>query len=277
MEYIELDIKLYQSEKFRDILFAQLHEIKFESCSYDENGMKAYIPAKLFDYDTVEKILSEFSSLTNLSFIINRLTQKNWNLEWEHNYSPVFINDRCVIRAHFHDSFDNIEYEIVITPKMSFGTGHHATTSLMIDEMFQLELQGKSVLDVGTGTGVLAILASKFGAKDIVGVDIDEWAFKNAQENAVLNDISNIDFVHGDVGSISNRGVDFVLANINRNIILKDIKNYVSVMKKNASLLLSGFLEEDISIVLQKASQFGLELITKKNKNKWQMLHLVRD
>ena len=276
MEYIELDIKLYQSEKFADILFAQLHEIQFESCSHDKNGIKAYIPAKLFDSDAVEKVLSEFSSLTNLSFIINRIKQKNWNSEWEHSYSPVFINDRCVIRANFHDSFDNMQYEIVINPKMSFGTGHHETTSLMMNEMFKLEFQGKSVLDIGTGTGILAILASKLGAKDLVGVDIDEWAFKNAQENAVLNNISNIDFIYGDVGAFNNSGVDFVFANIHRNIILKDIKDYVSVMKKNARLLLSGLLEKDVSIVLEKASQFGLELITQKNKNKWQMLHLLR-
>ncbi len=276
MEYIELDIKLYQSEKFADILFAQLHEIQFESCSHDEHGLKAYIPAKLFNQDAVEKVLSEFSLLTNLSFIINRITQKNWNLEWEQNYSPVFINNRCVIRAHFHDAFDNIDYEIIITPKMSFGTGHHETTSLMMNEMFQLAFQGKSVLDIGTGTGVLAILASKLGAKDLVGVDIDEWAFKNAQENAVLNDISNIHFINGDVGAIGTSGVDFILANINRNIILNDITHYISVMKKNARILLSGFLEEDIPIVLEKTSQLGLELITQKNKNKWQMLHLER-
>ena len=277
MEYIELDIILHQSEKYADILFAKLHEIQFESCSQDEHGIKAYIPARLFDQEAVDNVLSEFLLLTNLTFKISGIIEKNWNSEWEQNYSPVFINDRCVIRAHFHDSFDDMQYEIIITPKMSFGTGHHETTSLMINEMFQLEFQEKSVLDIGTGTGVLSILASKLGAKDLLGIDLDEWAFKNSLENAVLNNVSNINFIHGDVSSIKQSEADIVLANINRNVILNDIKNYISIMRKNARILLSGFLQEDIPVVLEKTSQFGLELITQKNKNKWQMLHLKKN
>tara|TARA_B100001250_G_scaffold181543_1_gene156224 strand:- start:14675 stop:15508 length:834 start_codon:yes stop_codon:yes gene_type:complete len=277
MEYIELDIILHQSEKYADILFAKLHEIQFESCSQDEHGIKAYIPARLFDQEAVDNVLSEFLLLTNLTFKISGIIEKNWNSEWEQNYSPVFINDRCVIRAHFHDSFDDMEHEIIITPKMSFGTGHHETTSLMINEMFQLEFQEKSVLDIGTGTGVLSILASKLGAKYLLGIDLDEWAFKNSLENAVLNNVSNINFIHGDVSSIKQSEADIVLANINRNVILNDIKNYISIMRKNARILLSGFLQEDIPVVLEKTSQFGLELITQKNKNKWQMLHLKKN
>lgn len=276
MEYIELDIILHQCEKYVDILFAKLHDIQFESCSQDEHGIKAYIPAKLFDQEAVDNVLSEVLLLTNLTFTISRITQKNWNSEWEQNYSPVFINDRCVIRAHFHKSFDDMQYEIIITPKMSFGTGHHETTSLMINEMFQLEFQEKSVLDIGTGTGVLSILASKLGAKDLLGIDLDEWAFKNSLENAELNNVSNINFIHGDVSSIKRSEVDIILANINRNVILNDIKNYISIMRKNARILLSGFLHEDIPVVLEKTSKFGLELITQKNKNKWQMLHLKK-
>ena len=159
---------------------------------------------------------------------------------------------------------------------MAFGTGHHETTSLMMNEMFDLDLKGKSVLDMGSGTGVLAILASKLGARDLVGIDFDEWAFENAKENAELNDVLNIHFIHGHANAISNEKYDVILANINRNIILNDIEIYVGAMRNAATILLSGFLEEDIPLILQKTEQLGLELVVSKNKNKWQMLHLKR-
>ena len=159
---------------------------------------------------------------------------------------------------------------------MSFGTGHHETTSLMMNQMFALDFKGKSVLDMGSGTGILAILASKLGAKDLVGIDFDEWAFINAQENAELNNISNIQFVHGDATAVGNAKYGVILANINRNIILNDIEIYVGAMDDSAEILLSGFLKEDISLILEKTKQLGLKLVVSKNKNKWQMLHLKR-
>lgn len=276
MDYTEIDIRLQDINPFAEILVARLDEIKFEAYSEDENGLKAYIKTQLLDKESFEDVISEVSQLTELSFKISQVKKENWNLEWERNYSPVFINKDCVVRAHFHKPIADVEHEIIITPKMSFGTGHHETTSLMMNGMFDLDFKEKSVLDVGTGTGVLAILASKLGAKNVVGIDCDKWAFENANENSVLNSISNIQFLHGNVNVIGNRTYNILLVNINRNIILNDIKIYVAAMREYAEILLSGFLEEDTSLILQTVKQLGFELIILKNKGKWQMLHLKR-
>ena len=276
MQYTEFDIRLNEVNPYADILVARLNEIEFESYSEVEGGIRAYVQTKLLDTDAAKEILSEISKLTKVSFTINKVEQKNWNAQWESNYSPVVINDSCVIRAHFHNNFPALKYEIIITPKMSFGTGHHQTTLLMVNEMFNLDLKGKLVLDMGSGTGVLAILASKLGARHLIAIDSDEWAFKNAKENSQLNNISNINFIHGDINDIGDTKFDVVLANISRNVILNDIEIYVDQMKDDGEILLSGFLKEDIPLILEKTGQLGLELVVVKNKDKWQMLHLRR-
>jgi ribosomal protein L11 methyltransferase len=276
MEYTEFDIRLNEVNPYADILVARLNEIEFESYSEVEGGIRAYVQTKLLDTDAAKEILSEISKLTKVSFKINKVEQKNWNAEWESNYSPVVINDSCVIRAHFHNNFPALKYEIIITPKMSFGTGHHQTTLLMVNEMFNLDLKDKFILDMGSGTGVLAILASKLGARHLIAIDSDEWAFKNAKENSQLNNISNINFIHGDINDIGHTKFDVVLANISRNVILNDIEIYVDQMKDDGEILLSGFLKEDIPLILEKTGQLGLELVVVKNKDKWQMLHLRR-
>jgi len=255
---------------------ARLNEIDFESYSDDENGVKAYVQSHLLKEDLVCEILNDISKTTELSFTINKVKQENWNKLWESNFAPVTINDKCVIRAHFHDVFPNIEQEIIITPKMSFGTGHHETTSLVMNEMFSLDFNNKSVLDIGCGTGVLAILASKLGANSLVGIDFDEWAVENSEENTVLNSIDNIDYIHGDADAIGDATFDIILANINRNIILQDIEKYVGAMNEKSEIIFSGFLKEDIPLILEKSEQLGLDLVVSKNKNKWQMLHLKK-
>ena len=276
MEYSEVDIKLKQVNPFKDVLVAKLNEINFESFSEDNSGLKAYVPTELLDIDAMNDIFSEISDFTELSFSIKKIQEKNWNENWEKNYSPVFINNNCVIRADFHQEFTDIEYQIVINPKMSFGTGHHETTSLIMNEMFNIDCNNKSVLDMGCGTGILSILASKLGAKQLVAVDFDKWAFKNAKENAILNDVSNIDFIYGDVNDIGKSRYDIVLANINRNVLINDIEAYVACMQISAEILLSGFLEEDMPFFLKKTEELSLELVVSKNKNKWQMLHLKK-
>ena len=276
MQYTEVDIRLEQIDPFIDIVVAKFNEIEFEAFAEDEYGVKAYVKTHLLDKDAVKEILYEISDLTELSFTINNINKENWNAEWERNFSPVFINKNCVIRANFHVDVPNLEYEIVITPKMSFGTGHHETTFLVMNEMFDLDFKGKSVLDIGSGTGILSILASKLGAKNIVGIDLEEWAFKNSNENVRFNNVDNINFVHGDVTSIGNQRYDIVLANINRNTIITDMQKYVDKMNPSAKILLSGFLFDDIALILKKAKNFGLQLVISKNKNKWQMLHLER-
>lgn len=276
MEYIEIDIRLKLANPYAEIFIARLNEIKYESFSTDEFGLKAYIRSDLFNKKKLTEIVDDISSFTKIDLSINAIKKENWNADWENNYSPVHINKDCVIRAHFHDRFPNIEHEIIITPKMSFGTGHHETTFLVMNQIFELNLEGKQVLDIGSGTGVLSILASKLGAKKIVGIDIDKWAYENAIENSKLNNISNIQFIEGTAESIGKKMYDVVLANINRNIILADIQKYTRAMHPKSDIILSGFLKQDVKIILNKIKQLKFNLVASKNKNKWQMLHLRR-
>jgi ribosomal protein L11 methyltransferase len=276
MEYIEIDIRLKLANPYAEIFIARLNEIKYESFSTDEFGLKAYIRSDLFNKKKLTEIVDDISSFTKIDLSINAIKKENWNADWENNYSPVHINKDCVIRAHFHDRFPNIEHEIIITPKMSFGTGHHETTFLVMNQIFELNLEGKQVLDIGSGTGVLSILASKLGAKKIVGIDIDKWAYENAIENSKLNNISNIQFIEGTAESIGKKMYDVVLANINRNIILADIQKYTRAMRPKSDIILSGFLKQDVKIILNKIKQLKFNLVASKNKNKWQMLHLRR-
>ena len=276
MEYIEIDIRLKLANPYAEIFIARLNEIKYESFSTDEFGLKAYIRSDLFNKKKLTEIVDDISSFTKIDLSINAIKKENWNADWENNYSPVHINKDCVIRAHFHDRFPNIEHEIIITPKMSFGTGHHETTFLVMNQIFELNLEGKQVLDIGSGTGVLSILASKLGAKKIVGIDIDKWAYENAIENSKLNNISNIQFIEGTAESIGKKMYDVVLANINRNIILADIQKYAKAMHAKSDIILSGFLKQDVKIILNKIKQLKFNLVASKNKNKWQMLHLRR-
>ncbi|MBT3612495.1 MAG: 50S ribosomal protein L11 methyltransferase [Flavobacteriales bacterium] len=276
MEYTEVDIRVNPVAPFADILVARLNEIEFESYNEDETGVKTYVQTHLLDENAVEAIIAEVAELCELSYTITKVKQENWNEQWENNFDPAHINERCVIRAHFHNAFPDIEHEIIITPKMSFGTGHHDTTSLVMNEMFGIDFQNKTALDMGSGTGVLAILAAKLGASSLIGIDFDEWAFENAQENAKLNAVDNIDFIHGDADAIGDATFDIILANINRNIILQNIETYVGAMNINSEILFSGFLKEDIPLILEKSEQLGLELVVSKHKNKWQMLHFKK-
>ena len=274
MEYTEVAIRLNKMNPFADILVAKLDEIQFESYSEEMNVLRAYVKTHLLDEKAVKNIINEIENLTDISFTIQKIKDQNWNQKWESNFKHVFINDMCVVRSEFHDPMPEFKYEIIISPKMSFGTGHHETTSLIMNQMFELDFSSKSVLDMGSGTGILSILAYRLGAVNLVGVDSDEWAFNNSIENIKLNNIREIRFIHGDVSSVPDMKFDIVLANINRNIILQDMERYVNVMKDNAAIILSGFLKKDFPLILERSLDFGLELVALKNKNKWQMAHL---
>ena len=276
MEYTEVDIRLQEVDPFADILVAKLNEIEFESYIEDQNGLKAYIQTHLFNKSAVNEIINETAKFTELSCKISKVIQENWNKKWEQNFLPVHVNDRCVIRSDFHASFSEKEYELIITPKMSFGTGHHETTSLMMNRMFDIDFSNKQVLDIGSGTGVLSILASKLGANFGLGIDIDAWALENSLENKELNNISNIEFVQADIKQIEDNSFDIILANINRNIIINELDDYVRFMNKKSEILISGFFKEDVDLILEKTEQLSLELVYSKNKNKWQILHLKR-
>ena len=273
MKYIELSFSFSPYTDRVDIVIAKLNEIEFESYVETENGVDAYIQEGLFNQDKLMEVIEDLKSLFQFKYTIKGIKQENWNQQWEDNFNPVEINKDCFIRAHFHDKID-CNYEIIITPKMSFGTGHHETTFLMMNEMFQIDFKNKKVLDMGCGTGVLAILSKKLGASDIQAIDIDEWSYENSVENATLNNTEEIDFKLGDVTDI-NRKFDVVLANINRNIILEDINKYIDAMNRNSDLLLSGFLSEDVVIIRDKVESLGLSFVSHKNKNKWNLLHFT--
>ena len=276
MEYTELDIRIKDTNPFSEIIIARLNEIDFETFEEDQNGVKCYIQSKLFNKHELDSILDEISEQTSLQYSVNKIPQKNWNLAWEKNFKPIRINTRCAIRADFHPAYTDVEDEIIITPKMSFGTGHHETTSLMINELYSINIKNKSVLDMGCGTGVLSIVSSKLGAKKILAIDIDEWAYENSIENSELNDVNNIKFILGDIDKLNGLTFDVILANINRNIILRDLSIYYKSLSLNGDLLVSGFLFDDVNLILGDAKKIGFNLINQKNKNQWYMFHLRR-
>jgi ribosomal protein L11 methyltransferase len=201
----------------------------------------------------------------------------NWNQEWENNYEPVIVDDFCAVRATFHESVSRVQYEIVITPKMSFGTGHHATTYMMISEMRNVDFLNKRVLDYGCGTSVLAILASKLGATSLDAVDNDEWAYENSKENILINDVKNVNLTHGDILSLKNDSkYHVILANINRHIILDTMEEMNSKLESNGFLLCSGFLEDDVEMIVNEARKCNIEFVKKIERESWRCLLFVK-
>ena len=276
MQYTELDIKLDQIVPFSEIIITKLDQINFEAFQEYDEGVKCYINSEELDKSKIKLILDEISNQINLEYSYTIMPQINWNEEWEKNFQPIEINSKCLIRAEFHKNYDSYEDEIIINPKMSFGTGHHETTYLMINQIYNLELNSKSVLDVGSGTGILSILSSKHGAKKILAIDNDDWAYKNSIENSRLNKIENIEFVKGEIEDIEHKSFDVILANINRNIILNDLSKYYKYLNTNGDLLISGFLESDVNVINECALKNEFSLLNKKNKGKWYMIHLKK-
>ena len=276
MSYTEVDIKLENINPFSEIIIARLSEVGYDSYEENNSGIKAYILTAKFNEKIILDICADISVQTSISYTFSILEEKNWNEEWEKNYSPVFINDCCVIRAPFHTP-KNVKYEVVIMPKMSFGTGHHPTTHLILDKMLEVNFTDKNVLDIGSGTGVLTILSSMMGSKYTLGLDNDKWAFENAKQNAKLNNLSNVNFHHGTIDSIEKKvGFDIVLVNINRNIILQEMESYINFMNPSVDLLLSGFMFDDINIILDRLRKLNFNKVDLKNKDKWQMIHCKR-
>ncbi len=260
-----------------DVLAAQLGEIGYESFEKAEPGLIAYVQEKLYDKGKLDELISEFPFETPIGYKAEIVDEKNWNEEWEkHFFQPIVIGDQCIIHSSFHQDVPRLKYNIVIDPKMSFGTGHHETTSLMIAEILEADLEGKNILDMGCGTSVLAILASMRGANKLTAIDIDDWCIENSLENARLNGISNIDVLLGDATSLPGSYFDMIFANINRNILLADMDKYADCLPAGGSLYLSGFYTEDIAILTQRASENNLTVEYSKAKNNWAMLRLKK-
>lgn len=256
-----------------DVLTAILADYAFDSFEETEEGLKAYIESQFWS-NSLEQQLRELSiPQITFSFTTEELANINWNAEWESQFDPIEVGDKCYIRAPFHEEKTNV-LNVVIEPKMSFGTGHHATTYLMTEACFELDLKDKMVVDMGSGTAVLAIVAEKLGAKNVLAIDIDEWAFENAIENVERNGCSKIHVKLGEVEHLKNIESDVFLANINRNILVNQCPMYTQVCKPKSKLLLSGFYETDVSHLLQAFSKF--KEVSRKVKDNWCMLVLER-
>lgn len=258
------------NEIVADILAASLAEVGFESFVNAPDGLKAYVPENKYEKEKVSAVLEDFVYEKNIRFEATLIKSQNWNEEWEKNYfQPIVIDSDCVIHSTFHTDVPKAKYEILIDPKMSFGTGHHETTSLMLRALLCADLKGKRVLDMGCGTAVLAILASMRGAESVLAIDIDEWAYLNALDNIALNHIDNVRVEMGDANAIGNEKFDLIVANINRNILLHDMEKYVASMEDGAEIFMSGFYKSDIPVIEAEANKHQLSLISFQEKNLW--------
>ena len=279
MEYTAVKFKFCFEEAFAaDLFVAFLAENGFDSFENWEEGIEAYIPSEDFSEDELVEKITNFPYQGVELLSVNAIPDQNWNEEWEKNFfSPIVIGDECVIHSSFHKDVPQVQYDIQINPKMAFGTGHHATTSLIIAALLEAELRGKSLLDMGCGTAVLAIVAAMRGAAPITAIDIDTWCVENAKENSQINKIENIDIRLGDARLLKGMHFDVILANINRNILLTDMKTYASCLNEQGELYLSGFYTEDIPILEAEALKHGLKTLEYKEKNNWAMMRLVKE
>ncbi|MEG2070496.1 MAG: 50S ribosomal protein L11 methyltransferase [Bacteroidales bacterium] len=272
MNYIEIKITFTPIDPWKEIFTSLLAEAGCDSFmdGEKESELLCYMAENLYHEETVYDILNHHSYDVQIQYSISKVETQNWNAIWESNYAPVLIADRCHIRAPFHEPKPFVDFEIVIEPKMSFGTAHHETTSLMIEYLLEEDLVGKKVLDMGAGTGILAILAYKKGAHPITAIDNDEWAYLNNIENNSRNQAEEITVKLGDASMIKNENYDIIIANINRNILLNDIPAYAACLPEKGILLLSGFYQEDdLEAIKQRCAEFNLQYHTHKEKNCW--------
>lgn len=278
-DYTEVRIDMSPcNETMTDVMAALLCEHGYESFVPDERGMTAYIKLEDFDKKVLDEVTAELPFDTSVTVKCETVEGRDWNQEWEKNYfKPITVDGKCVIHSSFHTDIPSMPYDIVIDPKMAFGTGHHQTTTLIIRRLLELPLEGRSVIDMGTGTGILAILAAMRGAGPVTAIEIDEFAHVNAVENVSLNHHPEINVVLGDASALAGvEPVDLFLANINRNIIVGDLQVYASRLKEGGTMLLSGFYEDDIAIVLDEARKHGLEYVGHTVLERWSCLELKK-
>lgn len=279
-DYVEVRLDVTPCDETRtDILAALLAEAGFESFVPDETGMTAYIRSEEFSADAVDGVITAFPMESDITWHHTVVEGQDWNKEWEKNYfQPIVIDDKCVIHSSFHKDIPVCTYDIVIDPKMAFGTGHHSTTSLILRQLISMDINGLNVVDMGTGTGILAILAAMRGAKRIDAIEIDEFAYVNARENLRLNDAEMVALHLGDASVLASiHDVNLFIANINRNIITADMASYAATLAPGATMLLSGFYEEDIPVILASAEPYNLTYLTHTTDKNWTCLKLRKE
>jgi len=266
--YISYTFKINPKEPATEILVAELGEVGFESFVENEEGVIAYIQQVDWNENLLDDIFVLNSEEFSISYEMEVIEQTNWNSEWEKNFNPIQVDDLVSIRAPFHEN-PNLKYDIVIEPKMSFGTGHHETTHTMVQQLLKLDLTNRKVLDMGCGTGILAIFAEMKGAKPIDAIDIDNWCYQNSIENAARNNCSNIAVYEGEASLLLNKKYDVIIANINRNILLNDMGSYMNCLNDDGVILFSGFYQEDIPIIDAAVSKYDFKIDKIIERNNW--------
>jgi ribosomal protein L11 methyltransferase len=262
---------------FAEILMAEIAEAGFDTFMETDKGFEAYVEQDRYDKKALQEIKDKYVEVQPLVFYLDRMEKKNWNEEWEKNYEPIVVENEVMVRAEFHHPEKPCPMEIIITPKMSFGTGHHQTTYLMLKAQLSIDHQNKSVMDAGTGTAVLAIMASKRGAQHVEAFDIDDWSVENGTENTAINQCTNIVIRKGKISDLSfEEPFDIILANINKNILLEELHHYAVHLKPGGQLLLSGFYEKDIPDLLTEAQRYGLEKVSHDMRDTWACLLLKK-
>ena len=262
---------------FSEILMAEIAEAGFETFLETDKGFEAYVEMENFDKEQIEFILKKYREATTIDIEQDRIEKQNWNEQWEKSYEPIVVEGKCLIRANFHKIEETYPYELIITPKMSFGTGHHQTTYLMIKNQMDIDHRGKRVMDAGCGTAILSVMASKLGAKEIHAFDIDEWSVSNGRENIEVNSCTNISHYQGKLSDLNLQGpFDMILANINKNVLLDEIHLYNQFLGPQGLLLLSGFYIADIPDLLEEAAKHELSELRRDECEGWAALVLVQ-
>lgn len=279
MNYKELVFKINSSESYQaDVLIAALGEINYDTFEETEDGFKAYITEVDFNEAALKEALSVYKESFEFTYSINHVEQQNWNKVWESNFEPIEIKDQVYVRATFHQPKPAFKYEIIIDPKMSFGTGHHQTTAMIMEYLLETDVANKSVFDMGCGTAILAILASKLGARSLVAIDYDPICFESTLENATLNNISNLTALCGSKEAIPNEQYQIILANINRNILLDQIERYAEVLVDGGEIFFSGFYEEpDLQMITEEANKYGITYVSHKKKDLWVAAKFIKN
>ena len=265
------------SDDISEIVVAEFADLGCDSFVDIENGVNAYIPKNVFNENAIKDTVASLEYISKINYSVKFIETQNWNAIWESNFEPIVVNDVCTIRAPFHNNLPKTKYEIVIMPKMSFGTGHHATTYLVTEALLDIDVENLQVLDMGCGTGILAILAAMKNAAHIDAIDIDDWAYENAVENVLVNNANEkVNVLLGDVATISGKFYDLILANINRNILVADMQHYANSLKNGGKLIVSGIFTEDIDIVETEANKYNLTKTEEKSRNKWARIQFVK-
>ena len=270
MDYIELQFVLKERVPIIDIFIQEISDIGFDAFEEKLTTLSAYVPLSIYSEDRLISLMDKYSSYVT-SFKVIDHPYENWNKKWESSFQPIIINEQCEVRASFHKP-SNKKFDIIINPEMSFGTGHHETTRLMAKDLFKHDLKNKTILDFGSGTAILSILAEKLGADEVHALEIDEKVNKNAANNLSINNCKIIQLINGDGDSIPNMKYDFLLVNINRNTIVKEFANFSRAMKKNSIVLFSGFFESDIDYIKDLSIESGLKILYSDLENQWALL-----